>query len=129
MATARRDRDLRLHSIDDTPASTNQPKESVMKALAKVLAPASLALAAFSANAGGLIEIDYPAYQGDAAVTAPAVTAPASAAAANAREVLSWPISEAAPAVHSTDAMQTHGARDAMPKTGDAPLTDTRYFA
>jgi len=124
MATARRDRDLRLHSIDDTPASTNQPKESVMKALAKVLAPASLALAAFSANAGGLIEIDYPAYQGDAAVTAPA-----SAAAANAREVLSWPISEAAPAVHSTDAMQTHGARDAMPKTGDAPLTDTRYFA
>jgi hypothetical protein len=31
-----------------------------MNAIAKVLAPAALVLASFSANAGGLIEIDYP---------------------------------------------------------------------
>jgi hypothetical protein len=37
-----------------------QAKESTMNAIAKIIAPAALVFASFSANAAGLIETDYP---------------------------------------------------------------------
>ena len=94
-----------------------------MKAIVKVLAPATLALAAFSANAGGLIEIDYPQHQAGAAATT--YSAPSASSGANA---LSWPVSEAAPVVGTTEAAAP-SREEVMRKAAEPRSFDIGYFA
>ena len=93
-----------------------------MKAIVKVLAPATLALAAFSANAGGLTEIDYPPHQAAAA----SHSAPSASSGANA---LSWPVSEAAPVVGTIDPAAAPSRDDVMRKAAEPRGFDLGYFA
>ena len=95
-----------------------------MKAIVKVLAPATLALAAFSANAGGLIEIDYPQHQ--AGATAVSQSAPSASSAAN---TLSWPVSEAAPVVSRTDSASAPSREEVMRKAAEPRSFDIGHFA
>ena len=95
-----------------------------MKAIVKFLAPATLALAAFSANAGGLIEIDYPQHQAGAAATT--YSAPSASSGANA---LSWPVSEAAPVVGTTDSAAAPSREEVMRKAAEPRSFDIGYFA
>ena len=95
-----------------------------MKAIVKVLAPATLALAAFSANAGGLIEIDYP--QHEAAATTVTHGTPSASSGANA---LSWPVSEAAPVVNTSDSAEAPSREEVMRKAAEPRKFDLGYFA
>jgi len=95
-----------------------------MKAIVKFLAPATLALAAFSANAGGLIEIDYPQHQAGAA--AASYSAPTASSGANA---LSWPVSEAAPVVNTTDSAAAPSREEVMREAAEPRKFDLGYFA
>jgi hypothetical protein len=113
-----------MNSIDAMFASTNQPQESVMKAIAKVVAPVTLAFAAFSANAAGLIEIDYP--QHEAAATAVTHSAPSASSGAN---TLSWPVSEAAPVVNTIESAAAPSREEVMRKAAEPRAFDIGYFA
>ena len=95
-----------------------------MKAIAKVLAPVTLAFAAFSANAGGLIEIDYPQHQAGAASAVQ--SAPSASSGAN---TLSWPVSEAAPVVGTIDSAQAPSREDVMRNASEPRRFDLGYFA
>ena len=95
-----------------------------MKAIVKVLAPATLALAAFSANAGGLIEIDYPQHQTGAAAASHSATSASSGANA-----LSWPVSEAAPVVGTIEAAAAPSREEVMRKAAEPRSFDIGYFA
>jgi len=95
-----------------------------MKAIVKVLAPVSLAFAAFSANAGGLIEIDYPQHQAGAATVAQGAPS-----ASNGANTLSWPVSEAAPVVGAIDSAETPSREDVMRKANEPRGFDLGSFA
>ena len=95
-----------------------------MKTIAKVLAPAALALAAFSANAGGLVEIDYPQHQ--AGTMAFKHGTPSASSGAN---TLSWPVSEAAPVVNATESAAAPSREEAMRKAAEPRAFDIGYFA
>jgi len=95
-----------------------------MKAIVKVLAPVTLAFAAFSASAGGLIEIDYPKQQASAATVGQ--SAPSASSRAN---TLSWPVSEAAPVVGTIDSTKAPSREDVMRKAAEPRRFDLGYFA
>ena len=94
-----------------------------MKAIVKLLAPATLALAAISANAAGLLETDYPVHQ-------PGFTAPAQGAgSADSQYQLSWPQSEAAPVNAAVRSDGSPSREDVMRKAIEPRSFDVGYFA
>jgi len=95
-----------------------------MKAIVKVLAPVTLALAAFSANAGSLVEIDYPQQQAGAAAVSQGAPMAYSGTTA-----LSWPVSEAAPVIGTTDSAKAPSREDVMRKAAEPRRFDLGYFA
>jgi hypothetical protein len=95
-----------------------------MKAIVKIVAPATLALAALSANASGLIELHYP--QHEAAATTVTQGTPS---ASNSGNTLSWPVSEAAPVVDTIEAAQAPSREEVMRKAAEPRKFDLGYFA
>ncbi len=96
-----------------------------MKSIVKFLAPATLALAAMSANAAGLIETDYPADRDRAA----AISVESTGAAIGVGSGLNLLHSESAPRDLQIPGF-TAPTRDEVLRDAQQPReTDTGYFA
>lgn len=95
-----------------------------MKAIVKIVAPLSIALASLSANAAGVVETDYPLHQ-----TGAAATAPASGAATASGYGLTFPHSEAAPVDAVIQTVGSPSRDDVQRKAAEPRNFDVGYFA
>ena len=91
-----------------------------MKAIVRILAPATLALAAASASAAGVVETDYPSN---------VIAAPAAGPAATGDYRLAWPVSEAAPVDALRPAAQAASREEVRREAARPRVFDLGYFS
>ncbi len=94
-----------------------------MKAIVKIVAPLSIALASLSANAAGVVETDYPLHDTAAAAAA------TSGSAAPTGYGLILPHSEAAPVDSAIQTADSPSREEVMRKAAEPRSFDVGYFA